>query len=128
GGARKAGLAITPRAVFEHQTVAGLAGAAGVIGEPSGAAADIATGGLAPTPIMRWLLERVGALDRFNQSMLLQVPAGMREADLTLALQAVLDHHDAVRVRLGAAGGGGGGAGGGAGWGAGGGGVPPTGL
>src|SRR5262249_43314922 len=47
--ARKAGLVITPRAVFEHQTVAGLAGVAGVIGEPS-RAADIATGGLAPTP------------------------------------------------------------------------------
>src|SRR6201997_78543 len=101
--ARKAGLAITPRAVFEHQTVAGLAGAAGVIGEPCGAVADIATGGLAPTPIMRWLLERGGPLDRFNQSMLLQVPAGMREADLTSALQAGLDHHDALRLRLEAA-------------------------
>src|SRR5260221_645565 len=101
--ARKAGLAITPRAVFEHQTVAGLAGAAGVIGEPCGAVADIATGGLAPTPIMHWLLERGGPLDRFNQSMLLQVPAGMREADLTSALQAVLDHHDALRLRLEAA-------------------------
>ncbi|HEX8782479.1 MAG TPA: condensation domain-containing protein, partial [Steroidobacteraceae bacterium] len=98
--ARKAGLAITPRAVFEHQTVAGLAEAAGVIGEPCGAVADIATGGLAPTPIMRWLLERGGPLDRFNQSMLLQVPAGMREVDLTSALQAVLDHHDALRLRL----------------------------
>src|SRR5262249_60342812 len=85
--ARKVGLAIRPRAVFEHQTVAGLAGVAAVIGERSGAAGDIATGGLAPTPIMRWLLERGGALDRFNQSMLLQVPAGMREADLTSALQ-----------------------------------------
>src|SRR6266566_4849023 len=97
--ARKAGLVITPRAVFEHQTVAGLAGVASVIGETSGAA-DIAIGGLAPTPIMRWLLERGGALDRFNQAMLLQVPAGMREADLTSALQAVLDHHDALRLRL----------------------------
>src|SRR5262249_32028556 len=89
--ARKAGLVITPRAVFEHQTVAGLAGVASVIGETSDAAADIATGGLAPTPIMRWLLERGGRLDRFNQAMLLQVPGGMREADLILALQAVLD-------------------------------------
>src|SRR5262249_53900521 len=71
------------------------------------AAVDIATGGLAPTPIMRWLLERGGPLDRFNQSMLLQVPAGMREADLTSALQAVLDHHDALRVRLGVGAGGG---------------------
>ena len=117
--ARKAGLVITPRAVFEHQTVAGLAGVASVIGETYGAASDIAIGGLAPTPIMRWLLERGGPLDRFNQSMLLQVPAGMREADLTSALQAVLDHHDALRLRLEVAGGGGLAAGGGAGWGGG---------
>ena len=76
--ARKAGLAITPRAVFEHQTVAGLAGAADGSEETCGAVADIATGGLAPTPIMRWLLERGGPIDRFNQAMLLQVPAGMQ--------------------------------------------------
>src|SRR5262249_5765658 len=82
---------------------AGLAGVASVIGEPS-RAADIATGGLAPTPIMRWLLERGGRLDRFNQAMLLQVPAGLCEADLILALQAVLDHHDALRLRLEVAG------------------------
>src|SRR5262249_33158351 len=93
--ARKAGLVLTPRAVFEHQTGAGLGGVASVIGERSGAV-DIATGGLSPTAIMRWLLERGGALDRFNQAMLLQVPAGLREADLILALQAVLDHHDAL--------------------------------
>src|SRR5262249_38074271 len=98
--ARKAGLVITPRAVFEHQTVAGLAGVASVIGERSGAEADIASGGLSPTPIMRWLLECGGSLDRFNQAMLLQVPAGLREADLILALQAVVDHHDALRLRL----------------------------
>src|SRR5258707_7548092 len=73
------------------------------MGEPCGAVADIGAGGLAPAPIMRWLLERGGPLDRFNQSMLLQVPAGMREADLTSALQAVLDHHDALRLRLEAA-------------------------
>src|SRR5262249_33241237 len=122
--ARKAGLVITPRAVFEHQTVAGLAGVASVIGERSGAEADIATGGLSPTPIMRWLLERGGSLDRFNQAMLLQVPAGLREADLILALQAVVDHHDALRLRLEEAGAGEGklegaaaGAGGAAGWG-----------
>src|SRR5262249_45078282 len=102
--ARKAGLVITPRAVFEHQTVAGLAGVASVIGETSGAGSDIAIGGLAPTPIMRWLLERGGALDRFNQAMLLQVPAGMREADLIFALQAVFERHDAWRLRVEAAG------------------------
>ena len=32
--------------------------------------------------------------------MLLSVPSGMRQADLLGAVQAVLDHHDALRLRL----------------------------
>ena len=67
------------------------------------AVADIAVGGLPATPIMRWLLESGGPIDRFNQTMLLQVPAGLGEEDLIAALQAVLEHHDGLRLRLVAA-------------------------
>ncbi len=102
--ARKAGLLITPRAVFQHQTVAALAE---VVGRPAPAlpssaadAADEATGELAPTPIMRWLLERGGPLDRFCQAMLLRLPAGLQGEHLVGALQSLLDHHDALRLRL----------------------------
>ena len=49
---------------------------------------------------MRWLLERGGPIERFNQAMLLQVPAGLQGEHLIAALQAVLDHHDALRLRL----------------------------
>ena len=105
--ARRAGLVITPRAVFQHKTVAALAGAAEQASPAGVSLPDIAVGALPATPIMRWLLERGGPLDRFNQAMLLQVPAGMRWDDLVAALQAVLDHHDALRLRLvGAAAGG----------------------
>jgi len=98
--ARKAGLVITPRAVFQHQTVAGLASVATRLEETGSPVADVATGALVPTPIMRWLLERGGPIERFNQAMLLQVPAGLQEDHLRSALQAVLDHHDALRLRL----------------------------
>src|SRR5215475_485940 len=98
--ARKAGLVITPRAVFQHQTVAGLASVATRLEETGSAVVDVATGALVPTPIMRWLLERGGPIERFNQAMLLQVPAGLREDHLLAALQAVVDHHDALRLRL----------------------------
>ncbi len=103
--ARKAGLVITPRAVFQHQTVAALAGASKLMEETGSALPDVATGALPPTPIMRWLLERDGlqpggVLDRFHQAMLLRVPAGLREDDLVAALQCMLDHHDALRLRL----------------------------
>ena len=80
--ARQAGLSITPRAVFQHQTVEALAAAASVVADPARAlpAADgagLASGRLPATPIMRWLKERGGPLGRFSQSMLLRVPAGI---------------------------------------------------
>ncbi len=99
--ARRAGLLLTPRAVFQHQTVAGLAEVAEAAAALP-AVADIASGPLPATPIMRWLRERGGPIDRFNQSLLLRVPGGLREAELAAALQAVLDHHDGLRLRLGA--------------------------
>ena len=104
--ARRAGLSITPRMVFQHQTVEALAAAAGVVAEPAASAlseaerARLAVGVLPATPIMRWLKERGGPLDGFSQSMLLRVPAGLSQEHLTAALAAVLDHHDALRLRL----------------------------
>ena len=99
--ARRAGLMLTPRAVFQHQTVAGLASVASpAAADVAPAAADVATGVLPATPIMHWLRERGGPLDGFNQSLVLRVPAGLGEAALAGALQAVLDQHDALRLRL----------------------------
>ena len=98
--ARKAGLEITPRAVFQHQTVEALAASARVIAAPALALADIAVGRVEPTPIMHWLRQHGGPIGSFHQAMLLSVPSGMRQADLLGAVQAVLDHHDALRLRL----------------------------
>ena len=98
--ARKAGLVITPRAVFQHQTVAALAGVVGLVAPTPSPLLEIATGALPATPIMHWLLERGGPIDRFCQAMLLQVPAGLQRDHLVGALQSLLDHHDALRLRL----------------------------
>ena len=92
--ARKAGLHITSRLVFENPTVARLAvvarAADGATTEEDG------TGPVELTPIMRRLMDR-GAVDGFAQSMVVRVPAG---SDVTAGLQALLDHHDALRIRL----------------------------
>ena len=97
--ARRAGLLITARSVFLHQTVATLAEAAGAVEETAASLPDVATGILPATPIMHWLLQRRGSVDRFHQAVLLRVPAGLQEQHLVGALQAVLDHHDALRLR-----------------------------
>ena len=98
--ARKAGLVITPRAVFQHQTVAALAAVADGVAQSAAVLPDTATGSLPATPIMRWLAQHGGPLERFSQAMLLRLPAGVREADLLAALQSVLDHHDGLRLRV----------------------------
>ncbi|WP_107057292.1 condensation domain-containing protein [Streptomyces sp. NRRL WC-3742] len=99
--ARKAGLVITPRQVFEHKTVAALAAVAEELApDAAPAAADEGLGRIPATPVMRWLLERGGPIGRFNQSMLVNTPASLTEEHLTGAVQAVLDHHAALRARL----------------------------
>ena len=49
---------------------------------------------------MHWLLGRGGSIRRFSQSMLLEVRAKLTEEQLVGVLQALLDHHDALRLRL----------------------------
>ncbi|WP_367042215.1 non-ribosomal peptide synthase/polyketide synthase [Streptomyces sp. Je 1-332] len=98
--ARRAGLELSVRDVFEHRTVAALAD---VVQEATGAPAEEAGAGIGEvplTPIKRWFLERGGPADQFNQSRLVQVPASLRHDHLVSAVGALLDHHDALRARL----------------------------
>ncbi|MFJ3793088.1 amino acid adenylation domain-containing protein [Kitasatospora sp. NPDC090091] len=97
--AHRAGLVLTPRDVFRHQTVAALAAVAGTAAAAP-VAQDDGVGELPATPIMHWLRDRGGPIDRFHQSMVLQTPAGLDERRLADTLQALLDHHDALRARL----------------------------
>ena len=99
--ARKAGLIISPRDVFEHQSVEALAAAASVQATDAAPGADSGGVGRLPlSPIMHWLLGRGGSIRRFSQSMLLEVGAKLTEEQLVGVLQALLDHHDALRLRL----------------------------
>ncbi|GAA0947376.1 amino acid adenylation domain-containing protein [Actinocorallia libanotica] len=101
--ARQSGLLITPREVFQLQTVAELAEVARPAGEGDLVEAEPAGAGVGPvpiTPIMAWLRERGGISDGFHQSVLLRVPPGLGTERLTHALQTVLDHHDMLRLRV----------------------------
>ena len=97
GRAREAGLVITPRLVFEHRTVAALAPLATEATTP--VTAGDGSGPVQPTPILRAALDR-GGLDGFVQSTVVRIPAGLDDAGVTAGLQALLDHHDALRMRL----------------------------
>jgi amino acid adenylation domain-containing protein/non-ribosomal peptide synthase protein (TIGR01720 family) len=99
--ARKAGLKLSPRDVFEQKTVAGLAAVAGDMERATAAAtAESGAGRIRATPIMCYLAERDDPIGRFYQSMLLETPGALVLAELIAALQAVLDRHDMLRARL----------------------------
>ncbi|NDU77702.1 non-ribosomal peptide synthetase, partial [Actinomadura sp. DSM 109109] len=105
--ARRSGLVITPRDVFQHQTVEELAATAKPAGEGEETETEAPGAGIGPvpvTPIVAWLRERVAgdaALIRgFHQSALLRTPPDLGAERLTGAFQALLDHHDMLRLRL----------------------------
>ncbi|MFD3496882.1 amino acid adenylation domain-containing protein [Streptomyces sp. NPDC058678] len=95
------GLRLTPRDVFEQRTVAALAALAADRPAPDRVPErEPATGELPLTPAMHRLRERGGPIGSFSQSVLLVTPAGADEKRLTAALQALVDHHDVLRMRL----------------------------
>ncbi|SER98438.1 non-ribosomal peptide synthase domain TIGR01720/amino acid adenylation domain-containing protein, partial [Mycobacterium sp. 88mf] len=101
--ARAAGLVCHPRDVFVEQTVARLARVAGTAAASRGPV-DEGVGPVPATPIIRWLndVERAdGPVDQFNQTVLLQAPDGVVEADVVIMLQALLDRHGMLRLRTG---------------------------
>ncbi|MFQ6313558.1 condensation domain-containing protein, partial [Lysobacter capsici] len=100
GLARKAGLLITPREVFQHQNVAALARIARDADAGLPALVDEPVGALAPLPILQWFLDREAPLDGFNQRVLLRVPGGLSQQVLHEALAALIRHHDALRLQL----------------------------
>ncbi|GAA2589768.1 amino acid adenylation domain-containing protein [Actinomadura fulvescens] len=99
--ARQSGLVISPRDVFQHQTVEELAAIAEPVGdevetEPPGTG----TGPVPPTPIMHWFRGLRGPVTDYSQRMLLHVPPALGTGRLAAALQTVLDHHDMLRLRV----------------------------
>nr|WP_281176560.1 condensation domain-containing protein [Spirillospora albida] len=105
--ARRSGLVISPREVFQHQTVAELAAIAQPVGEGEQLEREAPGAGIGPvpvTPIVAWLRDRVGGdasrIAGFHQSMLLRTPPALGVERLADALRTVLDHHDMLRLRL----------------------------
>ncbi|MFI8546244.1 amino acid adenylation domain-containing protein [Spirillospora sp. NPDC077959] len=101
--ARQSGLVITPREVFQHQTVEELAATARPVGEGERVDAEAPGAGIGQvpaTPIMRWFQDLNGPVGGYSQRMLLQVPPDLGVERLTAALQTVLDHHDMLRLRM----------------------------
>ncbi|MDE3155808.1 MAG: amino acid adenylation domain-containing protein [Acidobacteriota bacterium] len=102
--ARTAGLAVTPRLLFQHQTIAELASA--LAAQP--ASTTIAAGTDAPmagpvlmTPMQHWFFAQDFAEPQhWNQAVLLEVPPDFDGARARRCLDLVVAHHDALRLHL----------------------------
>ncbi len=97
--ARAAGVVCRPRDIFVEQTVARLARVAGVADDDAHVI-DEGVGPVVATPIMCWLHGVEGPVDQFNQTVLLQAPAGAGDAEVVALLQALLDRHAMLRLRV----------------------------
>ena len=98
--ASRIGLALTPRDVFQHQTIAELATVvrpAQLVNRPS----RPRTGSAPLTQAQQQFFEDV-TVDRhhYNQSLLLEVPPGFDSQRCERALDAVVGHHEALRLRF----------------------------
>ncbi|MEW2435914.1 non-ribosomal peptide synthase/polyketide synthase [Streptomyces caniferus] len=98
--ARRAGLALTPRHLFVHQTVAALAAASGELSAVVSTAEQGPVVGEVPlTPVQHWLFDSVpDSPGHFTQSLSFELAAEVDEGALRAALAAVLEHHDALRM------------------------------
>ena len=96
---RRDGLHLATRDLFTHQTVAELA--AVVRAAPERGGDSPVTGEVPLTPIQEWFLTTPRAAHpHFNQSTLLELGAAPDRRALGAALDALLEHHDALRLRF----------------------------
>ncbi|HEY0601691.1 MAG TPA: amino acid adenylation domain-containing protein, partial [Herpetosiphonaceae bacterium] len=94
--ATRAGLHLTPRQMFQHQTIAELA----LVAEPLGAAEQsLVTGPVPLTPLQRWLFAAAPGQPA-SRVIALLTPPELDRARLEQALRLLYAHHDALRLRF----------------------------
>jgi amino acid adenylation domain-containing protein/non-ribosomal peptide synthase protein (TIGR01720 family) len=98
--ANDAGLRLTPKQLFQHPTISELALLAGssslVLAEQG-----FVSGHLPLTPIQHWFFDQqLPRPHHFNQALLLETRTPLDATLLASALQHLLEHHDALRMRF----------------------------
>lgn len=98
--AQAAGLRVTAKQLFQHQTVAELAAVAEVDSAPAAAQGRV-SGPVELTPIQhRFFDQNWTRPAHFNQAVLLEARAPVQEEGLRAVVRALVDHHDVLRTRF----------------------------
>jgi len=98
--ATKAGLRFTTRDLFQHPTIAELAALA--VETPNIVPEQVLVDGDVPlTPIQHWFFERnLPEPGHFNQAVFLDMSPDLRFDLLRRAVEQLIEHHDALRLRF----------------------------
>jgi len=97
--ANRAGLKLTPRQLFQNQTVAELAAVATVGIDVKGEQGTV-TGKVPLTPIQRRFFDENVDLHHYNQSVIFETREQLDETLLRRAVNSLIVHHDALRLRF----------------------------
>ncbi|MEH1855163.1 MAG: amino acid adenylation domain-containing protein [Nostoc sp.] len=98
--ANLAGLHLTPKQLFQHQTIAELATVASTNISIS-AEQGLVTGSFPLTPIQRWFFEEnFSNYDHYNQAILLEVQQALNPVILEQVIHYLLHHHDILRSQF----------------------------
>ena len=98
--ANRAGIKLTPKQLFENQTIAELAAVA-TTENTTTAEQELVTGSIPLTPIQKWFFELdLANVNHFNQSVLLETKQDLDLEVLQLAIEQLLIHHDALRIKF----------------------------
>ncbi|TAL50298.1 MAG: amino acid adenylation domain-containing protein, partial [Methylovulum sp.] len=103
--AHQAGLTLTPRQLFQYQTIAELAAAIAAASTGTGAVGKVAaeqgrvTGAMPLTPIQHWFFGLdLANPQHWNQLLLLKSTTWLEAGLLQQAMLQLVDHHDALRL------------------------------
>jgi amino acid adenylation domain-containing protein/non-ribosomal peptide synthase protein (TIGR01720 family) len=105
--ARRERLQLTPKLLFDNQTIAELSLVAVTTAGVSSAPAALVSGDVPLTPIQSWFFEQnLEEAQHYNQAFMFEVVAPLARPLLERALVELGRHHDALRLRYVRAGGG----------------------
>jgi amino acid adenylation domain-containing protein/non-ribosomal peptide synthase protein (TIGR01720 family) len=105
--AKHAGVVLTPRQLFQHQTITELAAAAGDQATSAGGDRVVppeqgpVTGDVPLMPIQRWFFEQeLPNPHHWNQAVLVETLQPLEHHALKAAVEHLLQHHDALRMQF----------------------------
>ncbi|MDF2643484.1 MAG: pyoverdine sidechain peptide synthetase D-Asp-L-Thr component, partial [Pseudomonas sp.] len=97
--AKRQGLKLSPKQLFEKQTIAQLATVAKLIQKKPAVVAEQVSGAMPLLPIMARFFELpIPERWHWNQSVMLEPTTALQAAPLHAALNALVEHHDALRL------------------------------